>query len=73
MFWDIMPCRPLKVNRRLEGTHHHQLQGQSISQARNQHKSLLCLPPAFMLVSCLAYSLTLKMVEIHSSETSADI
>jgi hypothetical protein len=33
----------------------------------------LCLPPASMLVSCLAYSLTLKMEVICSSDTSIDI
>jgi hypothetical protein len=31
---------------------------------------LPCLPPAFMLVSCLAYSLTLKMEVICSSKMS---
>jgi hypothetical protein len=33
---------------------------------------LLCLPPAFMLVSCMAYSSTLKIEVICSSETSVD-
>jgi hypothetical protein len=33
---------------------------------------LRCLPPSFMLVSCLAYSLTLKMEVICSSQMSAD-
>jgi hypothetical protein len=32
----------------------------------------LCLPPAFMLVSCLAYSVSWKMEAICSSETSVD-
>jgi hypothetical protein len=32
----------------------------------------LCLQPAFMLVSCLAYPATLKMEAICSSETSVD-
>jgi hypothetical protein len=32
----------------------------------------LCLPPAFTLVSCSAYFLTLKMEAICSSETSVD-
>jgi hypothetical protein len=32
----------------------------------------LCLPPAFMPVSCSAYSVTLKMEAICSSETSVD-
>jgi hypothetical protein len=39
-----------------------------ISQARN-----LRLPPAFRLLSCSAYSSTLKMEAICSSETSVDI
>jgi hypothetical protein len=34
--------------------------------------SELCLPPTFTLVSCLAYSSTLKMEAICSSETSND-
>jgi hypothetical protein len=33
---------------------------------------LLCLPPAFTLVPCLAYSSNLKMVAICSSETLVD-
>jgi hypothetical protein len=34
--------------------------------------SQLCMPPAFTLVSCLAYSSILKMEAICSSETSVD-
>jgi hypothetical protein len=34
--------------------------------------SIFCLPPAFTLVSCTAYSRTLKMEAICSSETSVD-
>jgi hypothetical protein len=36
IFWDVMPCNPLKVNRHLGGTcclHH---QGRRLTQARNQ-------------------------------------
>jgi hypothetical protein len=33
---------------------------------------LLCLPPAFTLVSCSAYSSTLKMETIYSSEMSVE-
>jgi hypothetical protein len=36
---DIMPCSPLKVNRRLGGTCRLHLQGWSICQARNQHEA----------------------------------
>jgi hypothetical protein len=53
IFWDIMPCSPLKVNRRFE-----------------EHVAFW-FPPAFTLVSCSAYSSTLKM-EACSSETSAE-
>jgi hypothetical protein len=38
-FWDIMPCMPLKVNRLLAVTCRSHLQGQRISQARNQHEA----------------------------------
>jgi hypothetical protein len=31
IFWDIMPCRPLKVNRLFRETHHLHLQGRRIS------------------------------------------
>jgi hypothetical protein len=34
---------------------------------------LLCLPPAFTLVSCTAYSSTLKIEAICSSETSVHV
>jgi hypothetical protein len=37
-----------------------------------QSISVLCLPPAFTLVSCLAYSSTLKMEAICSFEMSVD-
>jgi hypothetical protein len=46
-FWDITPCNPLKVNPRFGRTYRLHLQ--------------LCLPHAFRLVSCSAYSSTLKM------------
>jgi hypothetical protein len=36
----------------------------------NFGRNLLCLPPDFTLVSCLAYLSTLKAEPIYSSETS---
>jgi hypothetical protein len=36
------------------------------------HDQRLCLPPAFTLVSCSAYSSTLKMEAVYYSETSVD-
>jgi hypothetical protein len=39
---------------------------------RREQDIRICLPPAFMLVSCSAYSLTLKMEATHSSETSVE-
>jgi hypothetical protein len=56
VFWDIMQWSPLRANRRFGGTYHLYL--------------LLCLPPAFTLVSCLAYFSTLKIETICSFETS---
>jgi hypothetical protein len=53
IFWNIMLCSPLKVNQRFGGTYRLHLQGQRMSQARNQRESRW---QAFMLVSSLAYS-----------------
>jgi hypothetical protein len=53
---DTTPCSSLKVNRRFWGT----------------HRALLCSPPAFTMVSCLAYCSALNMGAICSSETSVD-
>jgi hypothetical protein len=39
VFWDIMPCSHLKVNRSLRGTYRLHLQGRRINQARNQPES----------------------------------
>jgi hypothetical protein len=55
IFWDITPCSPLQVNRHFGGTY---------------RLHLFCLPSAFTLVSCSAYSSTLKIEAICSSETS---
>jgi hypothetical protein len=38
IFWDIMPCSPLEVNRRFGGTCHVHFQGRRISHARNHHE-----------------------------------
>jgi hypothetical protein len=48
IFWDITPCRPLKVNRRFGWSCCLHLQGRRISQARDQHEadSKLCLEEA---------------------------
>jgi hypothetical protein len=61
VFWNTTLCTPLKVNRRFGQTYRLHFQGQG-----------LCLPPAFTLVSCSAYSSTLKMEAICSCETSVD-
>jgi hypothetical protein len=37
MFWNITPCSSLEVIRRFGGTFHLHLQGQRMSQERNQH------------------------------------
>jgi hypothetical protein len=62
IFWDITPCSPLKVNGRFRGTCRLHFQGRRVSQARKQREAELSLLTAvFMLVSCVAYSSTLKM------------
>jgi hypothetical protein len=40
VFWDITPRSPLKVNRRFGGAYRPYLQGQRISQARNQRDAV---------------------------------
>jgi hypothetical protein len=39
IFWDITPCRPLKVNRCFGGTYRVHRQGRRISRSRNQRES----------------------------------
>jgi hypothetical protein len=68
VFWYITPCSPMKVNERFRGTYRPYLQGRRISRAWNQTE--LCLSPAFTLASCSAYSSTLNIGAIDSSETS---
>jgi hypothetical protein len=58
---------PLKVNRRFEGTYRLHHQGRRICRARNQSERWQA-----EVVSCLAYSSTLKTEAICSSETSVD-
>jgi hypothetical protein len=72
IFLDITPCSPLKVNRRFAGTYRLHLQGRGISRERNQHERRWQAEPASTLISCSAYSSTLKMEAICSSETSVD-
>jgi hypothetical protein len=71
IFWNIMPCSPLKVNRRFGGPCSVHLQGRRISQGRNQHEagSKQSVPEE---VSFKAYSLILMMEVTCSSETSVD-
>jgi hypothetical protein len=65
ILWDITPCSPLKANRPFGGTYRIHLQGRRISRVRNQRESR-------SLVSCSAYSSTLKIDAICSSETLVD-
>jgi hypothetical protein len=66
IFWDIIPCSPLNVNQHFRGTCYLRL------QCRRENHAKLCLPRAFTVVYCLAYSSTLKMKERCPSETSGD-
>jgi hypothetical protein len=62
--WDVMTCSPLQINRCFGGTYHLHIQDRRISEAVHA----IC----FMLVSCVAYSLTLKMEAIYFPETSVE-
>jgi hypothetical protein len=67
IFWDITLCIPLKVNRRFGATYRLHVQGQRISRAaRHQRESRWQAEP------CLAFTSTLNMEVICSSETSVD-
>jgi hypothetical protein len=57
IFWDITPYSPLKVNLHFGGTY-------------RLHISVALLATCLTLVSCLAYSSTLKMEATYASETS---
>jgi hypothetical protein len=36
IFWDILPCRPVEIIRRVGGIYRLHIQGQRVSQARNR-------------------------------------
>jgi hypothetical protein len=76
VLWDETPCGPLKGNQCFRGICLLHLQGRRISQAKNRleagSKQNVLFATCFTLLSCMAYSLTLKMEEICSSETSVD-
>jgi hypothetical protein len=48
IFWDIMPCSPLKVDQRFRGTYHLHFQGRRISQA-NRAPLATCFHAGFLL------------------------
>jgi hypothetical protein len=60
IFWDVTPCSPLKVNWRFGEIYPFHLQGRPL------------IGTCFTLISCLAYSLTLKLGANYSSEMSVD-
>jgi hypothetical protein len=69
IFWDVMSCSPLKVNRRFGGTCRLHLQGWRISQARNQHEA--GGRQSSWLIG-LVYFASLKMEATCSSKTSVN-
>jgi hypothetical protein len=68
-FWDRAPSSPLKANRRSRAAHRLHLQSRRIRQSRCHRESRLQAD----LVSCSAYSSTLNIEVICSSETSVYI
>jgi hypothetical protein len=71
IFCGIMWCSLMKVHRHFTGTCHLHLQGWRKSQTRNRHEP--GSKRSFTQVSCLAYSLTMKMEAACSCETLIDI
>jgi hypothetical protein len=63
IFWDITPCRRLKVNVHFEGKYRLHFLGRRITPV---------LATCFTLVTCLAYYSTLKVEVTCFSETSVD-
>jgi hypothetical protein len=47
IFWDIMPCSPLKANRHFRRTYRLHFQGRSISRTRYQHEIMWQAEPCF--------------------------
>jgi hypothetical protein len=72
MFWDITPCSPLKVNRRFREIYGIHVQVRRMSLERKQCESRALFATCFTLVYCSAYSSTLNVDAIYSSETSVD-
>jgi hypothetical protein len=68
IFWDIMSCSPLKVNRRFGGTCRLHFQGLRIIQARNQAMFSTCFHVCFLL----DFFFEPEMEATDSSEKSAD-
>jgi hypothetical protein len=62
-FWDIMLCDLLKVNQHSRGKCHFHLQCWRVRQARNQYEA-----GSRLLLLCLAYSSTMNMESMYSSE-----
>jgi hypothetical protein len=69
IFWDITPCSQFKVSRSFGRTYRLHVQGRRISRATNVKAGD---KQSRLLATCSAYSSTLKMEAICSSETSAD-
>jgi hypothetical protein len=79
IFWDTMPCSPLRVNRYFGGQCLLRLQGRRISQARNQYgagsiQGLQICSDFYLLHSsfCLIYYSALKTEAKCSSEASIE-
>jgi hypothetical protein len=71
IFWNIMPCSPLKFNWR-SGRTCLLLEGWRISQTRNEYDVSSEQIIAFLSVCFISFSSTLKMEAACSSETSVN-
>jgi hypothetical protein len=75
IFWDITPCSPVKVNRLFRGPVASIFRVEASDKQENSTKqapSRALFAAWFMLVSCFAYSSTLKVEVICSYEIPVD-
>jgi hypothetical protein len=70
IFWDIMLCSPLNVNRHFGGTYHLHLQGRRMRRAKNQRESSACHMHSWWFLAWLI--LQTWRLGWRSSKTSVD-
>jgi hypothetical protein len=71
--WGVMPCSLIDIYRHFEGKYCLHIQDREVSQGSNQQQANTSKSENYFMLLALAYSLTLKMEAIRSSETSLNL